>query len=66
LSLSNPTITYTARADASAQAELDASVTIYRFLLLKKGDRHDLTSKAATEAEGVSQDRKGQDSDVCC
>jgi len=31
-----------------------------------KGGIHDLTNKADTTAEGVSKDKKGQDSNVRC
>ncbi len=32
----------------------------------KKGEQHDLTTKAVAQAEGASQGKKGNDSDVCC
>jgi hypothetical protein len=32
----------------------------------KKGEQHDLSTKAAAHAEGANQGRKGNDSDVCC
>jgi hypothetical protein len=64
--MDRPRLTYTPRPDTSPDAEVNALAFIYRFLLLEKGDRHDLTSEAATQAEGANQDQKGHDSDVCC
>jgi hypothetical protein len=60
------TVTYTPRPNATPEAELDALVSVYRFLLLEKGDRHDLSNESATEAEGANQGKKGHDSNVCC
>jgi hypothetical protein len=59
-------ITFTPRRDVTPDGELNALASIYRFLLLEKGDRHDLTSEAATQAEGANQGKKGHDGDVCC
>jgi hypothetical protein len=59
-------ILYTRRCDVTTDSELNALASIYRFLLLEKGDRHDLTSEAATQAEGANQGKKGHDGDVCC
>ncbi len=59
-------IFYTPRSDATPETELDTVVAVYRFLLLEKGDRHDLTSEAAKQAEGANQGKKGHDGDVCC
>ena len=46
-------ILYTRRRDVTTDGELNALASIYRFLLLEKGDRHDLTSEAATQAESL-------------
>ena len=51
-------ILYTRRRDVTTDGELNALASIYRFLLLEKGDRHDLTSEAATQAEGAVKTRK--------
>ena len=56
-------IVYRPQGDATSETGLYALVSIYRFLLFEKGDRHDLTTEAATGAEGVN-DKKGQDSNV--
>ena len=61
-----PKILYSPRTSATPESELNALASIYRFLLLEKGDRHDLTSEAATQAEGANQGKKGHDGDVCC
>jgi hypothetical protein len=37
-------ITYTPRPGTSAEDEISALSTVYRFLLLEKGDCHDLTN----------------------
>jgi hypothetical protein len=54
----SPTVSYAPRPDATQEAELNALASIYHFLLLEKGDRHDLTSEAATQAEGAVKTRK--------
>jgi hypothetical protein len=59
-------IHYCPRPDATPEVELNGLVAVYRFLVLEKGDPHDLTNGAATEAEGAKLDKKGKDSDVCC
>jgi hypothetical protein len=64
--MDSPSLTYTPCPDTSPDAEVNVLASIYRFLLLEKGDRHDLTSEAATQAEGANQDKKGHDGDVCC
>jgi hypothetical protein len=64
--MSSPLTIYSARPDATPEVELNALAAVYRFLVLEKGDPHDLTNEAATEAEGAKQDKKGNDSDVCC
>jgi hypothetical protein len=57
-------LTYTPRSNTSPDAEVNALASIYRFLLLEKGDRHDLTSEAATQAEGANQGKKGTENDA--
>jgi hypothetical protein len=59
-------ITCTPLFGTTPEDELNALVAVYRFLVLEKGDLHDLTNGATTEAEGANQDKKGNDSDVCC
>jgi len=61
-----PRIVYTPCTDSTPEDELNALAAVYRFLLLEKGGRHDLTKKTTTEAEGVRQDKEGKDSNVCC
>jgi hypothetical protein len=56
--VSAPRISYIPHPDATPEAELNALASIYRFLLLEKGDRHDLTSEATTQAEGAVKTRK--------
>ncbi len=63
--MDSPSLTYTPR-DTTPEAEVNALASVYRFLLLEKGDRHDLTSEAAKQAEGANQGKKGHDGDVCC
>jgi hypothetical protein len=41
--MSSPRTIYSARADATPEAELAALAAVYRFLLLEKGDHYDLT-----------------------
>ena len=59
-------IIYTPHPATTSESELNALVSIYRFLLLENGDRHDLTKEVSTKAEGETQDKKGHDSGVCC
>ena len=59
-------IIYNPRDGATPEAELDVLTSVYRFLIHEKGDRHDLTNQAVTEAQGVSEDKKGQDRHVRC
>jgi hypothetical protein len=59
-------IIYTPHPATTSEGELNALASIYRFLLLEKGGRHDLTKKTTTDAEGVRQDKEGKDSNVCC
>jgi hypothetical protein len=55
----NGSVRYTPRPDATPEVELNALAAVYRFLVLEKGDAHDLTNEVATEAEGAKQDKKG-------
>jgi hypothetical protein len=54
-------ITYTPLAGTTSEVELNGLATVYRFLLLEKGDRHDLTNDATKEFM-TRQDKKGNDS----
>jgi hypothetical protein len=62
--MDSPSLTYTPRPDSTPEAEVNALASVYRFLLLEKGDRHDLTSEAATQAEGANQGKKGTENDA--
>jgi hypothetical protein len=55
-------ITYTPRPNATPQVELDALATVYRYLLLEKGDLHDLTDclSLKTVKYGPRKHRKGE------
>jgi hypothetical protein len=63
-------ITYAPLASPTPEGELNALSAVYKFVLFdsqaSKGGRYDLTKEVATQAEGVSKDRKGQDKNVCC
>jgi hypothetical protein len=50
-------IVYTPRPDATQEAELSALAAVYRFLVLEKGDRNDLTGTSTKECT-TSQDKK--------
>jgi hypothetical protein len=52
-------IVYTPSPDATQEAELSALAAVYRFLVLEKGDRNDLTG-TSTEECTTSQDKKGK------
>jgi hypothetical protein len=56
-------ITYRPRADTTPEGEVSALATVYRYLILEKGDAHDLTNRNLARAEGVN-DKKGQDRHV--
>jgi hypothetical protein len=56
-------VTYLTHPDATPESELNALAAVYRFLILEKGDAHDLTNKTLARAEGVN-DKKGQDRHV--
>ena len=62
--MDSPSLTYTPRPDTGPDAEVNALASIYRFLLLEKGDRHELTREAVTQAEGANQDKKGTENDA--
>jgi len=62
--MDSPHLTYSPRSDTTPETEVNALASIYRFLLLEKGDRHDLTTEAATQAEGANQDKKGTENDA--
>ena len=55
-----PNITYTPRHNASAEEEISALAAVYRFLVLEKGDRNDLTGIWTKECM-TSQDKKGNE-----
>jgi len=52
-------IVYTPHPDATQEAELSVLAAVYRFLILEKGDRNDLTGTSTKECT-ISQDKKGQ------
>ncbi len=56
-------ITYVRRPDATPEDELNALAAVYRFLILEKGDAHDLTNESVARAGGVNG-KKGQDRHV--
>jgi hypothetical protein len=60
LSLTSSRITYTPRPDVSPEAEISALAAVYRFLVLEKGDRNDLTG-TSTKEWTTSQDTKGHE-----
>ena len=43
-------ITFAPRPDATPKGELSALTAIYRYVLLEKGGRHDLTKNATSES----------------
>ena len=64
--MDNPSLTYTPRPDTTPEAEVNALASAYRFLLLEKGDHHDLTNATAAGTEGANLAKKGNDSYVHC
>ena len=64
--MDNPSLTYTPRPDTTPEAEVNALASVYRFLLLEKGDHHDLTNATAAGTEGANLAKKGNDSYVHC
>lgn len=53
-------VVYRPRESATPQAELSALAAIYRYLVLEKGDRNDLTRTSIKECT-TSQDKKGKE-----
>jgi hypothetical protein len=64
--MDSPSLTYTPRPDTTPEAEVNALASVYRFLLLEKGDHHDLTHGTAEGTEGANLAKKGNDSYVHC
>jgi hypothetical protein len=54
-----PRIVYTPRPGTTQAAELSALAAVYRFLILEKGGRNDLTGTSTKECT-TSQDKKGK------
>ncbi len=55
-----PRIVYTPRLGATQEGELSALAAVYRFLILEKGGRNDLTETSSKECT-TSQDKKGKE-----
>jgi hypothetical protein len=51
-------LTYSPRPDTTPEAEVSALASVYRFLLLEKGESNDLTG-TSTKEWTTSQDKKG-------
>ena len=64
--MDSPSLTYTPRPDTTPEAEVNALASVYRFLLLEKGDHHDVTNATAAGTEGANLAKKGNDSYVHC
>ena len=64
--MDSPSLTYTPRPDTTPEAEVNALASVYRFLLLEKGDNHDLTNATAAGTEGANLAKEGNDSYVHC
>ena len=64
--MDSPRLTYSPRPDTTPEAEVNALASVYRFLLLEKGDHHDLTNATAAGTEGANLAKKGNDSYVHC
>jgi hypothetical protein len=62
----DPAVTYTPHPETTPEAEVNALASVYRFLLLEKGDHHDLTNATAAGTEGANLAKKGNDSYVHC
>jgi hypothetical protein len=56
--MDSPRLTYSPRPDATPEAEVSALASVYRFLLLEKGESNDLTG-TSTKEWTTSQDTKG-------
>jgi hypothetical protein len=64
--MDNPSLTYTPHPDTTPEAQVNALASVYRFLLLEKGDHHDVTNATAAGTEGANLAKKGNDSYVHC
>jgi hypothetical protein len=51
-------LTYSPRPDTTPEADVSALASVYRFLLLEKGESNDLTG-TSTKEWTTSQDKKG-------
>ena len=62
--MNSPRITYTSRPDATPEAELDALVAVYKFVLFdsqaRSGGHHDLTDDL-TKKWTTRQEKKGNE-----
>jgi hypothetical protein len=56
--MDSPRLIYSPRPDTTPEAEVSALVSVYRFLLLEKGESNDLTG-TSTKEWTTSQDKKG-------
>jgi hypothetical protein len=56
--MDSPRLTYSPRPDTTPEAEVSALASVYRFLLLEKGESNDLTG-TSTKEWTTSQDTKG-------
>ncbi len=61
--MDSPRLTYSPRPHTTPEAEVNALATVYRFLILEKGEAYDLTNQTLARAGGVN-DKKGQDRHV--
>jgi hypothetical protein len=64
--MDSPSLTYTPHPDTTPEAQVNALASVYRFLLLEKGDHHDLTNATAAGTECANLAKKGNDSYVHC
>ena len=58
--MDSPRLTYSPRPDTTPEAEVSALASVYRFLLLEKGESNDLTG-TSTKEWTTSQDKKGKE-----
>jgi hypothetical protein len=56
--MDSPRLTYSPRPDTTPEAEVNALASVYRFLLLEKGESNDLTG-TSTKEWTTSQDKRG-------
>jgi hypothetical protein len=56
--MDSPRLTYSPRPDTTPEAEVSTLASVYRFLLLEKGESNDLTG-TSTKEWTTSQDKKG-------